>query len=366
MLRASGLGYARLLRFFDEGFQANADQRFQSAQDVMDGLVALLEVQEPAQNTNDLVAQLRERHDTPGRRSRASNESALNELWLSFQRTVFGVLGEIGGGLKLTCEPRSKDETSRVDDYLIKDPLDRQKRLCVTCVLKVIGTEIVCGLECAGFTSEELRVSFGDPFAVDDFEAIQLFCLRAIESATSDERFETLREIEESPYVPGAFTELPPMDRLPEEQNSTDDRPVLDIGWFIPHAVNGIPTLSWKLTNVSPHDAVEVSIFLPGIRSYRAGKIEAGKSITEEIRFDDRLAYYDHMKWPLQTIVEFENGQGRIYRQHASVVASPAWQDNEGEYVTSRLGHPYFVSTRIVEPDEGKDRFFRTEPSQRW
>jgi hypothetical protein len=114
---------------------------------------------------------------------------------------------------------------------------------------------------------------------------------------------------------------------------------------------------------VGAGDAREVSVFLPGIASYDAGALAVGESKEERRRFDDRYAYHEIMKPPIQAIVEFADIHGNVYREYANVTASFKWRDNPADYETTAFGHAYPVSGRIVQPDVDRDRFFLTAPT---
>ncbi len=169
------------------------------------------------------------------------------------------------------------------------------------------------------------------------------------------------RELGVSSFAPGMRDA--PYDALPEQPHLLAVRPHIQIAWYEPDERDGYPSISWALTNVGAGEAREIAVFLPGIVSYDAGALAVGASNTERRRFDDRYAYYEIMKPPIQAIVEFADVHGNVYREYANVSASFKWRENPADYTTTYFGHPYPVSGRIVEPDVERDRFFLTAPT---
>ena len=50
-----------------------------------------------------------------------------------------------------------------------------------------------------------------------------------------------------------------------------------------------------------------------------------------------------------------------LHDQNRKVIVVPQWEDHDAEYISSKLGYPYRVSTRIVTIDgDDDDRFHRT------
>lgn len=169
------------------------------------------------------------------------------------------------------------------------------------------------------------------------------------------------RELGASPFVPGMHDA--PYDALPEQPHLLAVRPHVQIAWYEPDASDGHPSISWTLTNLGSGEARDIAVFLPGIAAYDAGALAVGESSDERRRFDDRYAYYEIMKPPLQAIVEFADVHGNVYREYADVSASFKWHDSPADYKTTAFGHPYPVSGRIVQPDSERDRFFLTSPT---
>jgi TIR domain len=154
-----------------------------------------------------------------------------------------------------------------------------------------------------------------------------------------------------------------PFDALPDQPHLLAVRPLIQIAWYEPEERNGHPTIAWRLSNVGVGEARDVAVFLPGIAAYAAGVLAVAESKDERRRFDDRYAYYEIMKPPIQAIVEFADVHGNVYREYAEVKASFKLHDDPAKYVTTMFGSPYPVSRRIVQPDVDRDRFFLTGPT---
>ena len=182
----------------------------------------------------------------------------------------------------------------------------------------------------------------------------------ALDTAMADS-VRRARELGGSPYTPGIHDA--PFDALPEQPHLLSLRPQIQIVWYDPDQRDGHPSISWALTNVGAGKARGVAVFLPGIASYDVGTLQVGDSKDERRRFDDRYAYFEIMKPPLQAIVEFADEHGNLYREYAAVSASFKWHDSPADYKSTAFGHPYPVSGRIVTPDDDRDRFFLTAPT---
>ncbi|HEY5022579.1 MAG TPA: toll/interleukin-1 receptor domain-containing protein, partial [Gemmatimonadaceae bacterium] len=178
--------------------------------------------------------------------------------------------------------------------------------------------------------------------------------------STVDKDVRRARELGASPFSPG--THDAPYDALPEQPHLVTFRPRIDIAWYDPVTKAGQRTITWTLTNVGVGGAWDVNVFLPGIASYAAGGLAAGELREDTRRFDDRYAYHEHMKPPIQAIVEFADIHRNVYRQYANVSAGPHWNDVPASYETTQFGHPYPVSGRIVQPDTERDRFLLMAP----
>jgi hypothetical protein len=178
--------------------------------------------------------------------------------------------------------------------------------------------------------------------------------------ATADTDIRRARVLGISPFSPG--THNAPYDSLPEQPHLAAFRPRIDIAWYEPSIKDGHPTISWTLLNTGAGDASSVSVFLPGIASYDAGTLAVGERREETRRFDNRYAYHEIMKSPVQAIVEFADIHGNLYREYADVQASFKFGHNPADYATTDFGHPYPVTGRIVEPDTARDRFLLTAP----
>jgi hypothetical protein len=156
---------------------------------------------------------------------------------------------------------------------------------------------------------------------------------------------------------------LEPFDALPDQPHLLAVRPLIEIGWYEPDVRDGHPSIAWTLSNVGAGEARDVAVFLPGIASYAAGALAIGETKTERRRFDNRYAYYQIMKPPVQAIVEFADVHGNVYREYANVEASSKWHGGPADYTTTAFGSAYPVSGRIVQPDVEGDRFFLTAPT---
>jgi hypothetical protein len=170
-----------------------------------------------------------------------------------------------------------------------------------------------------------------------------------------------LRRMRNFSFLPGM--QAVPLDALPDQPHLLAVRPLIQIAWYVPEERNGHPTIAWTLSNVGAGEAREVAVFLPGIASYAAGALAVGESRDERRRFDDRYAYYEIMKPPIQAIVEFADVHGNVYREYANVEASFKSHDDPANYATTAFGSAYPVSGRIVQPDVDRDRFFLTAPT---
>jgi len=178
--------------------------------------------------------------------------------------------------------------------------------------------------------------------------------------ATADTDVRRARELGISPFSPG--THDAPYDALPEQPHLAAFRPRIEIAWYAPAHKDGHPAISWTLTNAGAGDARDVHVFLPGIASYDAGGLTVGERRDETRRFDDRYAYHEIMKPPIQAIVEFADAHGNVYREYADVHAGVRWNETPADYTTTQFGHAYPVSGRIVHPDTERDSFFLTGP----
>jgi TIR domain-containing protein len=177
---------------------------------------------------------------------------------------------------------------------------------------------------------------------------------------TADTDVRRARELGVSPFSPG--THDAPYDALPEQPHLAAFRPRIEIAWYPPAHKDGHPTISWTLLNAGAGDARDVNVFLPGIASYDAGALAVGEQRDETRRFDDRYAYHEIMKPPIQAVVEFADAHGNVYREYADVQAGARWNETPADYTTTQFGHAYPVSGRIVHPDAEHDSFFLTAP----
>ena len=163
--------------------------------------------------------------------------------------------------------------------------------------------------------------------------------------------------LEESIYRPESHN--PPYDELDEA--GLKMKPELQIRWYTPGFVDGVFCIRWALRNTSKTRASMVAVFLPGLKVYGVPELRPGEESIMTIPFTDRYAYFEIMKPPLASVVEFADQKGSIFRQYANVSAFPQWEDHDAEYISSKLGYPYRVSTRIVTIDgDDDDRFHRT------
>lgn len=178
---------------------------------------------------------------------------------------------------------------------------------------------------------------------------------------TADTDVRRARELGVSPFSPG--THDAPYDALPEQPHLASFRPHIEIAWYEPSRKDGHPFIGWTLTNTGAGDARDVNVFLPGIASYATGALAVGEKRDETRRFDDRYAYHEIMKPPIQAIVEFADVHGNVYREYANVNASFKFRDTTADYTTTAFGHAYPVSGRIVQPDFDRDRFYLTAPT---
>jgi TIR domain len=180
-------------------------------------------------------------------------------------------------------------------------------------------------------------------------------------NATTALELRRARELGASPFAPGMHDA--PYDALPEQPHLLGVRPLIQVAWYEPDETDGHPSIAWTLANVGAGEARDVAVFLPGIASYAVGALAVGENKDERRRFDDRYAYHEIMKPPIQALVEFADVHGNVYREYANVTASFKWRDNPADYETTSFGHAYPVSGRIVQVDVDRDRFFLTAPT---
>lgn len=166
-----------------------------------------------------------------------------------------------------------------------------------------------------------------------------------------------ITNLEPSVHLPGVHES--PSDALPLVDGPRE-RPQLKIGWYSPGFVDGVFSIQWWLESIGSVAALDIAVFMPGLLIYRIPALDVGEADVQRLQFEERYAYYEIMKPPISSVIEYADANGRNYRQYASVSAFPKWNDRDPEYVTTQLGFPYEVSKRIVTPNDDDDRFHRT------
>ena len=92
-------------------------------------------------------------------------------------------------------------------------------------------------------------------------------------------------------------------------------------------------------------------MFMPGLVIFSIDYIEAGKPAKTSTFVDDKLAFWNVLKPPLQTVFEYEDVSGVLYRQYGKMrqVTVPSGAFHSFDVV--ELGKPYRVKERIVRDD---------------
>jgi serine/threonine protein kinase len=360
VLRTSGLGSERLLRFFDTGFQNDIDKRFQTADALIAALEALLVPSSDEISDEEAIAKrLNERFMTAARRSQLDAVAAAQGVIREAEVIMRNVIGATGGVLTCGIYTDTSVLGLSVGHYFVSDPADALKQYKAELTVADVGPEQTATFSDNFGGMTETRIAIGAALDEEQKKQFRRFILVGIDRATSDDRFYTARALESSKHFPENVST--PTDEISGPERPATERPRIEITWFLPRTVNGELTIAWELRNVGGGVACDPCVFIPNILSYREAEMESGAVSASEQRFKDVKAY-DTFTNSANVIVEFSDAQGHLYRQMGDVSAAPSWNNSTPDYLTSQLGHAYWVQRRIVTADEDFNRFQRTEP----
>jgi len=360
VLGESGLDVERLLRFFDIGFAYDIDKRYQTAGDLVAALEGLLvEIEGQVEDADAILKRVSERYATPAQRTHAERRASAEGLLAGFAAMLRGINGEIGGLLQVGGYNDYTVPDRYVARYKVSDPVDHLKDYEPVMTVENVASEQTISLDDNFGRSAGTRIAVGDTLSDVQHRAIRAFLLAGIDHATSEKRFHTPVALEPTRHVPG-LSQTPgdeicgPCLPLP--------RPRMEIAWYPPRIVDGRLILAWDMKNVGDATALDVRAFVSNVANYREGEMAAGDIHSNEREFTAVKAYHEFTNGA-HVLVEYRDERGDLYRQLADVNASPASDGRrDATYVTTQLGHPYWVLHHAVHPDDGADRFYATEP----
>jgi len=170
---------------------------------------------------------------------------------------------------------------------------------------------------------------------------------RAIDQAESGD-VDVVPPARATPYVigqPGV-----PYDALPAQNYLSLFQPCLVVTFESPQKQGEMVTISWVVKNIGNGAARKVALFLPGLTIDELPvEVEKGTpGVRRTIRYDRAKAFRELIKWPAQTVVEFEDIAGNLYRQYAHINQPAVHGEDYNGYRVLELGMPYLVSERIV------------------
>ena len=115
--------------------------------------------------------------------------------------------------------------------------------------------------------------------------------------------------------------------------------------------INGRFHLSWTVKNVGQGTALGTKIFFPGLLTDVIDTpLEAGgPAASRGTLYEDKKAFSDLMKPPVQIVIEFEDHAGNVYRQYAQATQSSVPSGAFYDYGVESIGRPYLVESRIVK-----------------
>jgi len=151
--------------------------------------------------------------------------------------------------------------------------------------------------------------------------------------------------IGQRPAVPEA-----PTDALDQPIELQAYQPRLHIDMGAPQSVNARFHLSWAVKNVGLGTAFRTRIFLPGLTTDAIETpLESGAApINRGTMYEDKVAFSELMKPPVQVVIEFEDHAGNVYRQYGKVAQTPVPSGAFYGYSVEDIGRPYKVESRIV------------------
>jgi hypothetical protein len=157
-------------------------------------------------------------------------------------------------------------------------------------------------------------------------------------------------EYDLAPYKigdPGA-----PQDALPWQPFFSGQQPCLDLRFGEPQSVDIGSTTRWSLscavTNVGVGAARTVRLFLPYVTVFAAQLIERDKTVPLSLFVDDRVAFWKPIR-PMQTVFEYEDVSGILYRQYGTMHQEATPGGAIYKFSLFELGKPFRVKNRIVD-----------------
>jgi|GEM_PF-3758624 len=205
-----------------------------------------------------------------------------------------------------------------------------------------------------------------DIFAVDSKHGVQNAVLQIasvarpdLDDAQSVEIPEVTRPSREEEYDlapyrvgdPGV-----PIDALPWQPYFIGQQPCLEVRYGEPHIVNlSADKRRWALecfvTNVGSGAARHLRLFMPCLHIYPVSVLQREASERLGIFVDDRLAFWHGLKPPLQTVFEYEDVSGILYRQYGTMSQQLTPGSAFYRVEITELGKPFRVKSRIVKDD---------------
>lgn len=144
-----------------------------------------------------------------------------------------------------------------------------------------------------------------------------------------------------------------PSDAVPWQPYFAANQPCLDVCFGEPNVVDpGCGNRRWGIeclvTNVGSGAARELRLFFPGVAILSAQSVQRDRTERISTLVDDRLAFWNHVKPPLQTVFEYEDAAGVLYRQYGTMHQMLSPSGAYYRFTLSELGKPFRVKERIV------------------
>ena len=171
----------------------------------------------------------------------------------------------------------------------------------------------------------------------------------SVTQAVAEEKRERFEEYDLAPYKvgdPGA-----PTDALPWQPFFTAQQPCLEVRFGEPQSVDlgGVRrwTIDCIITNVGLGAARSVTLFLPHVAVLNVDLLEPGRPVSRGDTIDDRFAFWNPVRTPAQTVFEYEDIAGVIFRQYGTLDQEPAPSGAFYKFRLRELGKPFRVKQRI-------------------
>lgn len=145
-----------------------------------------------------------------------------------------------------------------------------------------------------------------------------------------------------------------PVDAVPWQPFVAATQPCLDVRFGEPNVVDlGQKGRRWAMSitvaNVGAGAAREVRLFFPYVDVTNVDLITPGSEHRAGTFLDDRYAFSNFVKFPAQTVFEYEDISGFLYRQYGTIDQSAVPSGAFYRFSLREIGKPFRVKSRIVK-----------------